>query len=354
MGAAASVKDDMQDFLDLSNCQEALGRDWNPEKHLKLFQSNCSEDGKISKEKFRELVNKEAMSSSGLFSQGGNKGSPMKPGMKASEIYLQQYPATKIADSDSDALARKFFPKAIVNLDVLDKLTPVMDKLGMNQENTLFAHSICPDEINHEISDITHVLAQFMGEMFVMGGLAGIPFCGRTGFMAFSHHAPVDGNVFILYAPHVGIASESGQCGFVVRDGQNCQSTACGAAIGAYNQILADPTVGGPELSEDDFQMDFVRREVKKSAESITNSAEPMAQLAHVVFDVVDKALHRIISFKWAETFQAGGKMLLLGGIQINMDGKYTDYFLPLKLELHEKTSSGEVVVTDLLNELKL
>ena len=352
MGAAASVKEDLPELLDLAGVKEALGDDFQPEKHMKLFDSNAA-DGKITKGKFTELLHKEAKNHS--FSQGGNKGSsPVKPGMKASEIYLQSYPATKISDKNSDALCRKFFPKAVVNLDVLDMLTPVMDRLGMNSDNTLFAHSICPDEINHEISDITHVLAQFMGEMFVMGGLAGVPFCGRTGFSAFSHHAPLDGNVFILYAPHVGIASESGQVGFVIREGHSCQSTACGAAIGAYNQCVADPTAGGPELSEDDFQMDFVRREIKKSLDSIQSNPEPMAQLAHVVFDVVDKALHRIIGFKWAENFSSGGKMLLLGGIQINMDGKYTDYFLPLKLELQEKLPSGEVKVTDLLGELPL
>ena len=32
-----------------------------------------------------------------------------------------------------------------------------------------------------------------LGEVFHLGGLAGVPFTGKTGFAAFSHHVP-DGN----------------------------------------------------------------------------------------------------------------------------------------------------------------
>jgi hypothetical protein len=42
--------------------------------------------------------------------------------------------------------------------------------------------------------------------------LAGIPFTGKTGFTAFSHHIPDNGNLFVLFAPHVGI-SKSGRIG---------------------------------------------------------------------------------------------------------------------------------------------
>ena len=30
-----------------------------------------------------------------------------------------------------------------------------------------------------------------------------IPFCGKSGFGAFAHHAPAGGDFFILYAPFV-------------------------------------------------------------------------------------------------------------------------------------------------------
>ena len=41
-----------------------------------------------------------------------------------------------------------------------------------------------------------------------MGGLAGIPFVGKVGFGAFYAHIPKDGNLLILFAPHVGIAPD--------------------------------------------------------------------------------------------------------------------------------------------------
>lgn len=42
----------------------------------------------------------------------------------------------------------------------------------------------------------------------MMGGLAGIPFIGKVGYGAFSAHIPKDGNLIILFAPHVGIAPD--------------------------------------------------------------------------------------------------------------------------------------------------
>eukprot|EP00042_Codosiga_hollandica_P041838 m.376635 g.376635 ORF g.376635 m.376635 type:complete len:158 (+) comp56190_c0_seq6:469-942(+) len=69
------------------------------------------------------------------------------------------------------------------------------------------------------VGDITHLLHEHWGEMFLMGGLAGIPFCGKTGFTAFSHHVPNNGNIFILFAPHVGITRVGERCGLIGRHG---------------------------------------------------------------------------------------------------------------------------------------
>lgn len=63
-------------------------------------------------------------------------------------------------------------------------------KHGINGDNTLFAQSICPDEINHECGDVTNLFQEHLGEVFHMGGLAGLPFTGKTGFGAFAAHVP--------------------------------------------------------------------------------------------------------------------------------------------------------------------
>ena len=54
--------------------------------------------------------------------------------------------------------------------------------------------------------------------MFPLAGLAGLPFTGKTGWAAFSSHLVEDGNIVILYAPHVGIDND-GIIGQVMREG---------------------------------------------------------------------------------------------------------------------------------------
>jgi hypothetical protein len=120
--------------------------------------------------------------------------------------------------------------------NVLKKALGIVEGLGMNGKNTLFAHSVCPDEINHDDGDITDELRDHFNGHFSLGGLAGIPFAGQTGFGAFAAHVPDGGNIFILFAPHCAV-SEDGKVGYYHRNGQAEVSTACGAAIGAYKSV---------------------------------------------------------------------------------------------------------------------
>lgn len=69
-----------------------------------------------------------------------------------------------------------------------------------------------------------------------MGGLSGIPFTGKGGFDAFSNHVPENGNLFVLFAPHVGI-TQDGKIGKFKRHGQNEESTTCGASLGALSLL---------------------------------------------------------------------------------------------------------------------
>eukprot|EP01032_Pedospumella_encystans_P013319 gene13319-15341_t len=107
-------------------------------------------------------------------------------------------------------VVKRHFPLAQCGTDILLRADLLLMEHGCTGENTLYAQSICPDEINHESGDITELFSKHMGEVFHMGGLGGIPFTGKTGFAAFSHHVPDDGNLFILFAPHIGI-SDSGE-----------------------------------------------------------------------------------------------------------------------------------------------
>ena len=101
----------------------------------------------------------------------------------------------------------KYFKGAKHGDTIVNMACEALYQIGFTPENTLFAQSTCPDEVNHDnpAEDITTMLSQKWGEVFPLGGLAGLPFTGKTGWGAFSAHVPEDGNIAVLFAPHVGI-----------------------------------------------------------------------------------------------------------------------------------------------------
>jgi hypothetical protein len=90
-----------------------------------------------------------------------------------------------------------------------------------------------------------------------MAGLAGFPFTGKSGFGAFSSHCPKDGNIVILFAPHVGIDS-NGSVGKIKRNGHEDCTSACGAAIHAFEDLLNNGQVAS-NVNHLDYQMDCIK-----------------------------------------------------------------------------------------------
>ncbi len=140
----------------------------------------------------------------------------------------------------------KNFPGALFSTDVFTQINNTLLQLGCSPDNTLFASSVCVDEINHMDTSLNNRLRHYWGECFYMGGLGGIPFIGKVGFGAFSHHVPHGGNLFILFAPHVGITPD-GTIGKYARDGQDHHDSACGAAIGALGKLKENPPTEGDD-----------------------------------------------------------------------------------------------------------
>merc|ERR1719247_1669905 len=127
------------------------------------------------------------------------------------------------------------------------KVSAVLERRGYNTENTLFATSTCPDEVNSKPGELIDLFKNRWGENFALGGLAGVPFTGRAGFSAYAHHVPTDGKMFILFAPHVGVEFD-GVVGSLKRVNQAEVSSACGAAVGAYKALLKDMAKRKAEL----------------------------------------------------------------------------------------------------------
>jgi len=108
---------------------------------------------------------------------------------------------------------------------------------GFTQKNTLYGQSIGADEANHITGELSDQMRHCWGHVFNLGGMGGIPFVGKTGFTAFSHHVPDNGNLLILYGPNIGV-SPQGELGKLLRDGQTSLSATCSSAIGAYEAVL--------------------------------------------------------------------------------------------------------------------
>jgi len=207
----------------------------------------------------------------------------------------------------------------------------------MTAENTLMAESSCPDELNHDsfTKDISEMLGNRWGEVFHLGGLAGIPFTGNTGWGAFSHHVPKDSNIFILFSPHVGL-TEDGIVGKVHRPGQSHATSACGASVGAY-KFLKEDNVDAEFNTKNDYQMDYIKKNLKPYMQeilAIEDKNARSAMLASKTFEIAKKFLEDIVETSW---MGENSKLVILGGIMINVDGPGQDLFQPIMFEKRTK-----------------
>jgi len=130
----------------------------------------------------------------------------------------------------------QFFPGAAMSSDIDDAVALALDARGYQNRNTLFAHSVCSDEVNFAEKELIELMRKRWGESFSLGGLAGVPFAGKAGLSAYAHHVPDEGKLFILFAPHVGLGYDNG-VGGLERAGVVAGSSACGAAVGAYKTL---------------------------------------------------------------------------------------------------------------------
>ena len=205
-------------------------------------------------------------------------------------------------------------------------------KKGFTDQNTLFADCSCPDEVNHDdpTEDISSIFQTRWGEMFPLAGLAGMPFTGKTGWGAFSGHCVKDGNIVILFAPHVGVSSE-GLVGKLHRDGQENISSACGAAIGALAALKADKNCTNFPSGYQDHQMDCIKHLLSPHVDEIINSENEQSALVYKMYAILEQFLEDIINQNW---MTEKSHLAILGGIMINCDGNKTDRFLPIKFEV--------------------
>merc|ERR1719223_2626567 len=121
---------------------------------------------------------------------------------------------------DAVQTVRKCFPGALEAKEVARRSKRfLVRQYQFTAENTIYGESTCPDEINHMDCSLGSYLMKDWGECFQMGGIGGCPYVGQTGFETLISHAPVEGNIVIMFGPHVGIAP-NGEVGKYLRIGQ--------------------------------------------------------------------------------------------------------------------------------------
>lgn len=245
-----------------------------------------------------------------------------------------------------DVMIKLIFPGAINYEQLEARIGKVLATKGYTPESTLLATSLCCDELARTMEKD---LCKVYGNNFNLGGLAGFPFAGNTGFGAMAAHIPDDGNSLIVYGPHVGVAT-SGGIGKVERRGIELVDNCCGSAIAASNYIRGI-TEGGASITTaiqefTDFQQGAVQELLLPHAKRLADAEERMRELPFALFDSQDLLMRDIVQ---TGASRVKNNIALLGGIQINTAPEALDYFLPLRFDY--MNNKGEVI-EDLLDEI--
>jgi hypothetical protein len=219
---------------------------------------------------------------------------------------------------------------------------------GFSARNTLYGQSLCVDEVNHASGELGDQMRRCWGHVFNLGGVGGIPFVGKTGFTAFSHHVPDNGNLFVLYAANIGI-SPKGELGKILRDGQNKLSTCPASAVAAYKAGLGQSSSQAQDSTPSHDMMKHLERALAGRAHGIEQADNPMHELAMQMFDIADQNMHDIINYEYGS-----GYLALLGGIQINLSSPLGSVFLPLRFTVARKGQAEVDLMPQLRNQLDI
>jgi len=225
--------------------------------------------------------------------------------------------------------ANEAFAGALSGPAVMSKaLWSLRWKYGMGRSNTIYAASLCADEINSDKGHLGRLLTQYYyGRVFPLGGIGGAPYGGKTGFAAFSHHVPDGGNVFVLFGPHIGF-SPDGEPGKFLRNGQKALSTSCGALCAAYSQCSS----GSMPADKKDMEQSWLREKLGPKCQHIKEASNPMVELALQAYKVIEEEILSIVNTDFGT-----GNLVLLGGIQINMPYGMPGYFKPMHFSIRAK-----------------
>ena len=269
-------------------------------------------------------------------------------------VYEQYQESTRLLDMDprAEAAMGRYYPGALSSLTTDRIVSSVLAKRGYTRDNTLFATSTCPDEVNSKQDEIVDLFKNRYGENFALGGLGGVPFSGKAGFAAYAHHVPNNGKMFILFAPHVGVESD-GKVGKLKRINQAGVSSACGAAVGAFKALMKDKSdngkIDGVSAGVTDYfdaQINFIKTKLASRLNEVADAPDAQAFVSYQMYGLVRE-------FFVDELLTAPGiwdyanEITVLGGIMVNRAAG-GDRFMPLMLQSRTQNDNS---VVDLYRE---
>lgn len=229
-------------------------------------------------------------------------------------------------DVDIHAVVTAEFPESITNRLLVKRLSGALKAtFGFDLRKTLAATSVCSDEVCRQLE---HDLTALVGtRIFAWGGLAGLPFGGRTAVQAMMGHVPKEGHLLIVFASHVGVDRE-GNVGKLSRPWMHGSSACCGSVDIAVREVHQK----NHRMSRNgDFQQAAVGNVFKKLGSKISLSS---AKKAVVLYKEIRKQVLTIVADEWRRVTEGGGQVAILGGVQINTPAPYHDSFLPMHFEI--------------------
>ena len=210
------------------------------------------------------------------------------------------------------------------------------------------------DEVNTKPGEIIDLFKNRYGENFLLGGLAGVPFVGKAGIGAYSHHVADGGKMFILFAPHVGV-EYNGKVGSLMRVNQNEISTACGAAVGAFKAVMKerDQAVSAAAVNDVpegvsnyyDAQIEFIKKKLSTRLEKVMSAPDAQAFVAYQMYAIVREYFVNELN-NAPGLWDYAKEVTVLGGIMVNR-AVGGDQFMPLMLQSRTQAPGSVVDLYD-------
>jgi len=212
-----------------------------------------------------------------------------------------------------------YFPNAVPISNLQEFITEKLSEKNLNKKNTLWATSVCSDEVNQSLHQLDEHFETF--GPFILGGISGIPFAGKTGFKAFSSHIPDNGGALIIYGPHIGITQE-GEIGKIHRAGQKLNTSSCGSVIGALNTLKSNDNSKKPQY---DYQQEEVKNLLRKNWDRLSNSDDQVIAATEITYTEIKHEIREIVNS--CISYLEEKPLLTIGGILINTDPSEEDLF---------------------------